>query len=381
MRVLHIVGGMNRGGVETWLMHVLRHIDRDRFRMDFLAHTDQPCAYDDEIRLLGSQVIACPLDKKRPWEYARNFKRILREHGPYDVVHSHVHHFSGYTLWLAHQAHVPMRIAHSHNDTTSVDRQARLPRRLYLRLAEYLVRRYMSVGLSCSRQAAAALYGTQWENNPKVQILYYGIDLSPFHESVDSMAVRQELGIPPDAFVVGHVGRFYVQKNHTFLVDIALEVAQQEPRMYLLLVGEGPLRPEIEHKVAHLGLVNRVIFTGSRSDVPRLMMGAMDIFLMPSLHEGLPMVGIESQAAGLPLIISDAVTSELDIVKPLVHRLSLRQSAEVWAEQVLQQFHTSSPAKRAEALENIKKSIFNVQKSAEELQKIYFQETLHGRSA
>ena len=100
VRVLHVLGGMNRGGVETWLMHVLRHIDRNRFRMDFLVHTVNPCAYDDEIHSLGSEIIPC-LHPSRPWTYVRNFKRILREHGPYDVVHSHVHHFSGHILRLA----------------------------------------------------------------------------------------------------------------------------------------------------------------------------------------------------------------------------------------------------------------------------------------
>src|SRR5690242_11069048 len=130
IKVLHAVGGMNRGGVETWLMHVLRHIDRDRFQIDFLVHTTQPCDYDDEIRRLRSTIIPC-LDHFRPWLYASNFRHILREYGPYDVVHSHVLHYSGYILRLARQAGVPVRVAHSHLDTSPF--QSKLPflRRVY----------------------------------------------------------------------------------------------------------------------------------------------------------------------------------------------------------------------------------------------------------
>lgn len=141
IRILHIVGGMNRGGVETWLMHVLRHIDRDRFQMDFLVHTTKPCDFDDEIRALGSQVIPC-LHPSRPFVYARNLRRLLREHGPYDVVHSHVHHYSGWTLRIAHQAGVPVRVAHSHSDTFSVQAAAGLVRRGYLRLMRTLIHRH-----------------------------------------------------------------------------------------------------------------------------------------------------------------------------------------------------------------------------------------------
>jgi len=119
IRILNIVGGMNRGGAETWLMHVLRNIDRERYLMDFLVHTERICEYDHEIRQLGSRVIPC-LHPSKPLKYAKNFKRILRDYGPYDVVHSHVHHFSGYALKLAHQEGVPVRIAHAQNKLQSL---------------------------------------------------------------------------------------------------------------------------------------------------------------------------------------------------------------------------------------------------------------------
>ncbi|PSB08400.1 glycosyltransferase [filamentous cyanobacterium Phorm 46] len=372
-RILHVVGGMNRGGIETWLMHVLRHIDRDRFQMDFLVHTTEPCPYDDEARSLGSKIIPC-LDRSKPWLYARNFKRILREYGPYDIVHSHVHHFSGYVIWLAKQAGVAVRIAHSHNDTSSAESKAGLYRRLYLTLMEWWIARYATLGFGCSCKAAADLFQSFWEKDRRWQILYYGIDLTPFREPVDAIAIRAELGIPPDAFVIGHVGRFAAQKNHLFLLEIAAEVAKREPKMRMLLLGEGSLRPEIEQKVSELELGDHIIFAGNRSDVPRLMLGAMDAFILPSLHEGLPVVGIEAQAADLPFILSDMITYEVDIVKPLVQRISLLQPASVWADAVLSSRNAASNIVQADSLAILENSPFNITFSVHKITKIYTDE-------
>ncbi|MDJ0617722.1 MAG: glycosyltransferase family 1 protein [Calothrix sp. MO_192.B10] len=371
IRILHVVGGMVRGGIETWLMHILRHIDRDRFQMDFLVHTLEPCAYDEEIRALGSRIIPCPLQRWLPWVYAANFKKILREYGPYDIVHSHVHHFSGYTLGLAKQAGVSLCIAHSHNDTSSQEAQAGLYRRLYCKLTASWISRHATLGLGCSRKAAADLFGSDWETEPRWKILYYGIDLTPFQDVVDPVAVRAEFGIPADAFVIGHVGRFHPQKNHQFLIEIAAEIVKREPKTRFLLLGEGYLQPEIAQQVAQMGLGDKVIFAGSRSDVPRLMLGAMDVFLLPSLHEGLPLVLLEAQAAGLPCIFSDVITKEVDVLQSSIFRLSLSQSPEQWAETVIAQKNRVSDKTRQSALALIKQSPFSIETSMQNLQNIY----------
>ncbi|MGO9691541.1 MAG: glycosyltransferase [Syntrophobacteraceae bacterium] len=139
IRVLHVVGGMNRAGTETWLMHLLRNIDREHYRMDFLVHAAQPFEYAEEIEALGARVIPC-LHPTKPWRYARNFMRILKELGPYEVVHSHVHHFTGLPLYLARRAGVPVRIAHSHSDTSRSDGKAGPARMAYLGLMKHLIR-------------------------------------------------------------------------------------------------------------------------------------------------------------------------------------------------------------------------------------------------
>lgn len=367
IRVLHVVGGMDRGGIETWLMHILRNVDSKRFHMDFLVETSKEYAYNEEVRSLGSKVIPC-LEPKKPRKYAANFRKAYNENGPYDIVHSHNHHFSGFVLHHAHKANVPVRIAHSHNDRTELESHAGLLRHLYLRLAKRLIRQHSTVGLAVSEKAAISLYGDDWQSDRRWQLLYCGIDLSPFSARVDSNTLRALLGLPNDAFVVGHVGRFVEAKNHAFLIDIFVETLRLKPNAHLLLIGEGPLLPLIRKRVDEAGLTGKVSFGGSRSDVPQLMGGVMDALVMPSLHEGLPLVGLEAQAAGIPLIISDTVTKELNIVEASVTRVELTQPARIWAEALCRRSSSLNPE---EALRSVGKSPFNIANSLASLERIY----------
>jgi len=334
IRVLHVVGGMDTGGIETWLMHMLRRIDRDRYRFDFLAHTAKPCFYDEEIRSRGCRIIPCP-HPTRPWQYARDFLRVLKEHGPYDVVHSHVHHFSGFTVMLAKLAGVPVRIAHSHNDTSLNESRAGIVRKFYLQSTRWLIHRCSTLGLACSGMAAVNLFGKDWERDSRWRILQYGVDFEPFTQSVDRAQVRRELGIPLDAFVLGHVGRFAQQKNHDFLLDVFAEFSRRGKNAYLLLVGDGDLRAELVEKTKRLGLTEKVIFSGVRPDIARLMSGAMDVFVFPSHHEGLGLVVVEAQAAGLPVVMSDTVPAEAVIISSLIKTLSLQKDSSAWVQAVM----------------------------------------------
>lgn len=370
IRILHVVGGMNYGGVETWLMHALRRMNRQRFHFDFMVHTDKPCAYDEEIRLLGSNIIPC-LYPSQPCRYAKNFFRIMKEHGPYDVIHSHVHHFSGFVLWLAKKAGVPVRISHSHNDTLNIDSNGTFLRKAYLKLMEQFIHKCATTGVACSEKAALALFGPQWQKNGRLQILYCGVDLQPFSKTVVPNDVRRELGIPIDAYVVGHVGRFSEQKNHAFLVDIMKCVVEMDTNVRCLLIGDGPLRGTIQAKIRDLGLADYFVLAGLRSDVPRLMLGAMDVFLLPSLNEGLPLVLIEAQAAGLQVIVSDCVTREIDIVPKFFTWLSLSDPPSKWADAVCRVLKTECDPIHNVAYGIIERSPFNIHASVHNLEQVY----------
>lgn len=372
IRVLHVVGAMNRGGVETWLLHVARTIDRDRFQIDFLVHTDQPCAYDAELRGLGCRILPC-LGPNQPLRYGRAFRRLLRDEPPYDVLHSHVHHFSGLLVRQARKMGIPVRIAHSHNDTRAQDGQGRLPRRLYLGLMRHWIARHATGRVAASREAGVALFGG--DPGRSWRVLYCGVDLTPFAPLPERTAIRAELGLPPDALVLGHVGRFMEQKNHAFLVRIAAEVFRSDPRARLLLIGEGPLRSDVERQVQELGIADRVHLLGSRPDVPRLL-AATDVFVLPSLYEGLPLVGMEVQAAGVPLVLTETITPEVDIVPGLVHRLPLDHSPATWAERVLAAARARAVAP-AEALEAVRRSPFNIRHGVHELEQYYAESLVH----
>lgn len=374
IRILQVVGGLNAGGTETWLVDVLRRIDRDEFEMDFLVHRSEDGLYDEEVRRLGSRIFLC-LNPSRPLQYARSFRSILREHGPYHVVHSHVHRYTGHVLRQAHRCGVPVRIAHSH----TVRRPGEsLARRAYGTLATDWIRRHATLGLAASTKSAAALFGPEWQRDPRYSVLHCGIDIDRFRGPVDRSALRRELGIPADAFVVGHVGRFEHPKNHDFLVRIVPALVARQPHTHLLVVGEGPLRPAVQCQVEEMGLAERVTFAGTRPDVGEIMLGGMDVFVFPSRFEGLGLALVEAQASGLACVISDTVPEEADVVPHLVRRLSLSESVDAWAEATLQVGVTRDTQM---ALRTVRDSSFNIDVSVRELEHVYRSAQSHTRVA
>jgi glycosyltransferase involved in cell wall biosynthesis len=348
---------MHRGGVETWLMQLLRNADPARLRMDFLVDSVTPGDYDDEIRARGAKVLPCP-SRSRPLEFRRRFRRTLAEHGPYDAIHTHVQQFGGYVLWLAEREAIPVRIAHSHNDTTERDRATPWSRRAWHRWLTTRVARHASRGLAASELAAASLFGKDWHVDDRWRVLHCGLDFQPFRAEHDRAGVRAGLGLPVDALVIGHIGRFLPQKNHALLLRIAEEVCRREPRARFVLVGDGPLAPTMRGEVQRLGLGDRVIFGGVRSDIPALL-DAFDVFLLPSLHEGLPLVGIEAQAAGLPIVLSTTVTRELAAIPSLFRWLSLADSVDEWAAMVLAAVRQGRMPK-AESIDALSRTDFSV---------------------
>ncbi|NUQ63585.1 MAG: glycosyltransferase [Pirellulales bacterium] len=371
IRIAQVVSGMVPAGLETWLMRVLRRIDRRRFRFDFITNVDQPCFFDEEILSLGSRVLRCP-SPKRPWAYRRALFHTLREQGPYDVVHSHLHHYSGFVLRVARQAGVRVRIAHCHSDTSAAQARANLLRRLYLRTTERWIDRCATHGLAVSPAAGSALF-PKWNSDPRWRVLYCGVETDLFHSAADKEATRRELGLPPESLVIGHVGTFREPKNHRFLVKVAATVMAREPRARLLLVSDGPLRAEIEAQVRRLGIADRVVFTGVVHDAVPLVRAAMDVFLFPSLWEGLPVSVIEAQAAGVPCVLSDVITSDVIVVPALVERLPLAAPIAQWADAVLAKATHTPPAVRRQALSAVESSPFDIRSSVRDLEQIYAQ--------
>jgi glycosyltransferase involved in cell wall biosynthesis len=231
----------------------------------------------------------------------------------------------------------------------------------------------MTHGLATSQQAALDLFGSTGARDQRICLLFSGLDLSGFETEVSSAEVRQALDIPANALVIGHVGRFEHQKNHDFLVRVAVQVMCKQPNVYLILVGQGALRAQVEKQVEALGIGDRVIFTGSRADIPELLLGAFDVFLFPSVHEGLGVALVEAQAAGLPCLTSDVVPMEADVIPNLVQRLSLDQSAAEWAKTLLEHIENIPRMPVQEALSQIRSSPFNMENSVPLLADLYLQ--------
>jgi len=366
LRVLHFISSMNVGGAENWLIKLLRKTDRNVLQMDFYVTKPQKGIHEDEIKLLGSEVIHGPL---KPFlTFQHRFARILREH-QYDVVHSHGWLFSGIILKVAHHCNIPVRIAYSH--TTRYKYSTKLYRRFYAWLMRRLIMKHATHCLGCCSEAASALLGKEWKNVDKCGLLYTSIDVDEFRPVQKPSVTKAEFGIPSDAVVIGHVGNFRQAKNHAFLLDIADEIIKLNKRAFLFLAGDGQLRGEMKAKAEHLGINDRIIFAGIRKDVPQLMMHLFDVLLFPSIYEGMPLTLVEAAAAGLRVVCSDVITREAsDVLPEAFTHLSLNLSAEQWAEKVMEVIKQGRISHEY-AYNQIKNSHFSIDYSLKELRTVY----------
>ena len=331
-----------------------------------MIHEERP-GYAEEIKELGGNIFLCSYSNN-PLIYGKNFKNVLRREGPFDIVHSHMG-MSGFHAWWAYQAGVPVRIAHNHIDDREL-KNAGLLKKIGVKISQQLIFHYASAGIAVS-QIAAQRFGQNFGTDARWQVLYCGIDLSRYENQRRSQQMRLELGIPLDSPVVGHVGRFNQQKNHSFLIEIFGKILQLEPEAILLLIGDGEMRPEIETKVNSLGIENKIIFTGVRKDVEKLMTGVMDVFLLPSLYEGLPLVLLEAQAAGLPCVISETVSEETDVIKSAIKRVSLDKAPEYWAKVIIDTINGKGGLTQEEAFKIMEKSRFNIKESSARIFELY----------
>lgn len=325
IRVLHVVTYMGRGGLETMIMNYYRHIDRNKVQFDFLVHRDFEADYDAEIRQLGGKIYHLPALNPFSKKYLNRLDEFFADHkNEYLIVHSHLDCMAGIPLKYAKKNGVPVRIAHAHSSNQTKDKKYMLKL-----LFKKNIRKNATALFACAQDAGRWMFGCD-----NFCVLNNAIETACYVANRDiCLNVRMELGIPEKAFVVGHVGRFAPPKNHEFIVKIFADVLKTKPDSFLLLVGEGNLKWEIEALTVKLGIHDKVIFTGLRSDVNR-MLQAMDVFLFPSLYEGLPVSIIEAQAAGLPCLISDKVPVECKKTD-LVKQIALEESLDVWKTAVI----------------------------------------------
>lgn len=356
IKILHIFGRMVRDGAETRTLEIMRNIDRTKYQLHFCSLSGLPGDLDDEIRALGGQVHLCRLALDFPWR----FQRLLREH-QFDVVHSHVHYFSGYILRLAARAAIPTRIAHFR--ITEDGQGNSLRRRCQRRLMRYWIDQYATCILAVCQAAMDASWGPQWKSDRRCQVIYNGLDLSAFEEPPDRIGVRQEFNLPSTCNLYIHVGRMDPQKNHQRVLSIFAQLLLHDPQAYLLLVGRGDnaIVRRLRLHAKALNISERLIIAGKRSDVPRLLQAA-DLLLFPSLWEGLPGVVLEAGAAGTPVIASNLPgINEIAAQLPLVRCLPLDTDDNVWAQAAAHfNIQDQPPAARADAIQSFASSVFNI---------------------
>jgi len=365
-RILHVVGGMDRGGIENWLIQVLQRIDLEQFEIDLLYNTNKHCDYDNEVLSLSCRIFR--LNHNDILRYGKKLMSLVRKNGPYDIIHSHVFRFSGYVVRLAYLAGIPVRLVQTH--TTNENRRKTPIRKLYNTLMTRWINSYATHLLAVNRQAAKGLFGAKVTHDPRLHYVPPGIELEPFGMKFSKGEIRKDFRIPPEHFVVGHVGRFVDQKNQRFLVNLAQDVLKLQPNTWFLFVGDGPLRPVLEDEVNQLGIRKRVIFTGARADVARLLK-AMDLFILPSRWEGFGRVLVEAQAAGLPCLVAEHLPREAEVVTSLIRRVSLSEPNSVWAETALSLLRSPPNVSPAEALTCVKQSPFNIDVNVQDLERIY----------
>ena len=369
-RVLHVIGGTGRGGAETWLVHLLRNTDRGRVAMDFFLCGEQaPGACEAEILRENARIFVSPHHRNLPLQLFRLW-RLQRRHGPYQVVHTHVDCYGGIIVCLARLVGVPARIVNVHTDVRAMEASSGMMRRLYLRLMKSLSGWFATGGLGVSEMAASSFFGERWSSDPRWHVQQACVDLSPFRRVPDRRAVRAELGIPADAIVFGHVGRFTKEKNHAFLVRIAETVAAKEARARFLLLGSGLAAGPVEEMIRSMGLQDRFILMPPREDVATLLLGAFDFFLFPSLYEGLGLALVEAQAAGLRCFASTAMPPEAIVVADLVQQIPLSAGPQHWADVILRHAGVPAPITQPEALAAVEE-VFNIQRHAAQMAEFY----------
>lgn len=362
-RLLCIVSSMNAGGAETFMMKIYRALDKTKFQIDFLVFIQEEGFYDKEILSMGGKIYySIPKSNGFIKSFITIKEIVKREKYDY-VMRVAQHSISSFDLLAAKQGGARTLVYRSSNSSTGGGRVDRILHILFKPLAKFIP----TIKIAPSTEAAEFVFGKNCIKNGNAHIIKNAISLENYLFNDESRnKIRKELGID-DKFVVGHVGRFNKQKNHSFLIDVFLEIHNKKEDSVLLLVGKGELEDEILEKIKKLNLNNRVIFTGVRDDVPKIMM-AMDVFVFPSFFEGMPNSVIEAQATGLKCVVADTITKEAQITGLVCYK-SLLTSPEEWADASTDHIEILN---RRSAVECLKTKGYDIRSSVMRFENIVF---------
>lgn len=361
VRVLHYIGLLQFGGSQSFVMEIYRKIDRSKLQFDFVTFPNEKSGFYDEIRNMGGKVFEAPqYNGKNHFEFVKWWNNFFDEHPEYKIVHLHVRSVATICIRIAHK-YGCYAIAHSHSTSNGSGVAAMVKGVMQLPIrfqADYL--------FACSDIAGKWLYGSNVGRSKKYKVIKNAIDAKRFDFDREMrVAVRKSLHVE-DKLVIGHVGRMTEAKNHFFLIDVFAEVIKKNENAVLLLIGDGELKGDIENKIAKEGLNNKIILLGSKNDTEKYYQ-AMDIFVFPSLWEGLGIVAIEAQASGLPCVVSDTIPKEIDINAGLIHVLKLSDESEKWAQMI----NSIDTVNRVGRFEEVKQSGYDVTENAKKMQRFY----------
>lgn len=362
IRVLQVFNYFNQGGIENFVMNVYRNIDRSKIQFDFAFPCNKRGYFDEEAISLGGNIYFFDSEKKSFWNYYRNLKRIIKDHGPYTAVHSHIYYFSGYVLLIAKLCGVKIRISHSHE--TKKGRKQTLIRRIYEKVMRKMIKWNATDWLACSDLAGKYVFGS----SIPYQVLYNGIDLDRFVYRPDTRnKIRKELGLSDNNKMILNVGRFADQKNHRFIIEILRKLVDHSDDYRLVMIGTGPLEDIIRQKCKEYGLIDRCHFLHNIQNTEDYYCAA-DVFLLPSLYEGMGIVCMEAQATGLQSLLSTEVPKEI-AVTDVVHYLNLNDPIEKWVKQVRDLAELSIQRDNYSSL--LRATVFDIERTDKDLTNIY----------
>lgn len=366
--VLQVTSGMNCGGIESMIMELYRNIDTTKIQFDFVVSINEEMFFSEEIRRLGGRIFYVPpVSETGPLTYVKNLKELIINNGPYTAVHAHTLYNVGLAMIAAKLAKVKIRISHSHN-TNAVDKNG-FVFKMYFYLMRHLAIKNSTHLLGCGIEACKYLFGKDCVNKGKTIVQPNAINLNKFSRlnNENKLALKELLGLSEDTVVLGHIGRFNKQKNHGFLIEILEKALQEKLKVCLVMIGEGDFKRNIESLVETKGLSEYSHFLGLRNDVPELI-NIFDIFLFPSLFEGLPVSLVEVQAMGVPCLISDNITDEVDMGVGLIKYLPLG-SVDRWVKEIKCTDYKRVPSNVSHKAISQKK--YDVKSAVENLLEIY----------